>query len=408
MINQRIILIACAFILVTACSLETLTQQKLGIKTPEVTQSTPPDINLDDHQACLKKGFRLSVMEDPLTQKYYKCRAKFLKQKTTQSQSIFSKLSPAQKQLRKMQEEELKHFEQKAEAAYKAQIRVRDQARASWEESETRKLDRYEEQDNNACQQKGYFRGKPENPLTEAYYDCRAVEAGKKITPPPPVTRYPPTQQPIAVQEFYRKADQSKEAFNARDYQDHYSCMDKGLFPGKFHNPKTSKYLDCRADLATTGLGHMVADLFKEDASSARKEAEEHSACSIRHYKKGRKTYKLCRNAYIEYKSCKQNIDPQMAQRKSRNRRDCVEKSLLEYPTYLSRSNTKVLVKVDDAGEEIRSTAIESAKYTTGERTKARSGATSICQNERQSDLEQFKLQLGYKCEQIMTSLPQP
>ena len=373
------------------------------LEKPATSPSTASSIDLSDHQACLDKDGLPSRQEDPATEKYYRCRAKLLQEKIAAPKSVLDKISPSQINASKKMAEAAKVFEEKADLAYKAQVQARNMARQQWEQEESDKVQRFSNQDHQECSQKGYFVGKPEDPRTESYYDCRSHLAELRMTPPPTSTHYPPDRMPNAVLKFHQQADQSRNAFNARDYQDHYTCMDKGLFPGKLYDPKTAEYYNCREALAHTGLGNVVAELFQEDAAKAKKESKEHAICMAKGFELGTQAYAICRKNYTASLVCKNNIPAQVQTLTSRDKRDCNEKALLEFPSSLSHSSIQVVTKVSSQGEETRSTTTVPAKYTTVGLSKTRQGITTICMNERESTRELYKQQLIASCEKIMS-----
>lgn len=361
----------------------------------------------DDEAICKSKGFPLGEMTDPRTEKHYQCRAELMRSRVSQNESVLNKLTPTQRSNYESWQQKGQNFETKAKEAHRQQVNARRSSRNKWEYEHAEKIRANETKDHKACKAKGFSPGKVENPNTEAYYDCRAVLAAKRVTPPPPETQYDSQQMPKVVLEFYRKAEESRHAFDTRDYQDHLSCLDKGLLPGAWEKPSTAEYYRCRASLAGGGLGTIVKSLFLEDVVHAQKAAEQHQVCTLRHYKPGSPEYKLCRQAYVGFKQCKSKINSKVAAKKSRNHRECTQKSALEYPSSFTRKTAQEVIKVSESGKRTKIKTIEPARFTTQELDKFRSSTTSLCMSDKETDIVQYRLQLEYQCEQIMDNLGQ-
>lgn len=353
-----------------------------------------------DKTTCLAKA-------DEASEAYYQCRAQLLRDRVAANDSILKKLTPTQRDRIASWEQQAQNFEAKAKETHQNQIETSVSSRETWEKEQAEVVGQAEAKDNRACTQKGFSQGKMENPDTEAYFDCRAVLAAKRVAPPPSDTGYNKNQLPKAVLAFYRKAEEAKQAFNARDYQDHYTCLDKGLFPGPLEESNTAAYYRCRADLAKTGLGKIVHELFLEDYARAKKEGEAHSACTLRHYQPSSPEYSMCRKAYTSYKLCKEGIRSQVATREARDRRDCSQNAQLQYPKRLSQSHISEYTRTNANDNEIRTKTVQPAKYSTIELERARSSATSICMHDKEIGRAQFRIQLEYQCGQIMDNIAQ-
>lgn len=280
------------------------------------------------------------------------------------------------------------------------------EARKEWEQKEAEKVKKHASQDHKTCAAKGYFIGKPEDPKTEAYHDCRAHLAEQRVSPPPPATGYTPDHLPKVVRAIRHQADLARHAFDGRDYQDHLSCMDKGFFPSKPYEPQTEKYYQCRADLARTGLGNVVADLFTEDAAKAHYAAKEYATCTSLGFAYGTGRYGACHQAYNQYLACKQQIPSQLQARHNRDNADCNQKARLEFPSKLAQSTTQTITPAGTNGKTSRSTT--SARYTPAELDHARAGTAAICMNERETARDEYRLQREYACEKIMSNIPLP
>lgn len=279
-----------------------------------------------------------------------------------------------------------------------AQNKERDAARTAWEKAEAIKVQQYEEADDAACRAKGFKPDMWENPNTEAYYDCRITIAQKRISQASPIAQYKPGRVPAVLIAFYKNADKARNAFNTRDYQDHYACMSKGLYPGPFEAPGTASYLDCRAQLAEAALGPKVAGIFREDAMRARQEASGHNICTMRGYKKGTTPYKTCRNNYDQSRSCLKNVDSKLAAREDRDRQDCQTRAELDYPNHLANPVTRTTSETDVNGRTSRQTTTEPGAYTRAELEIARMKATKLCLNKTDNDRNYYRQQLEYEC----------
>ncbi len=279
-----------------------------------------------------------------------------------------------------------------------AQNKERDEARAAWEKAEAIKVAQNEEADDATCRNKGFKPDLWENPNTEAYYDCRITIAQKRISAPSPAAQYKPGRVPAVLVKFYKNADQARNAFNTRDYQDHYACMSKGLYPGPFEAPGTAAYLDCRAQLAEAALGPKVAAIFREDAAKARQVASGHNVCTMRGYKKNTAAYKTCRSNYDQSRTCLGNVNNKLAARETRDRQDCQTQAELDFPDHLTRAITKTENSTDVNGRTSRNTVTEPAPYTRAELEIARMKATKLCMNKNENERNYYRQQLEYEC----------
>lgn len=275
-------------------------------------------------------------------------------------------------------------------------------AREQWEIEQAEKIEQEEASDHKACTKKGLSLGKMENPNTEAYYDCRAVLATKHASPPPPGTKYSAKQPPKAALKFYRRAEEAKHAFNERDYQDHYACLDQNLFPGPWEEPNTADYYRCRASLAENSLGKDIQALFLEDVARAKQSAEEHHACTLRGLQKGSQEYALCRKAYAAYQSCKEGINAKLSSKDGRDHSDCTQKAKLEYPTRLAKKNVQHITNISEDGEKTKIKSVEAGRFTPKELHAVRASSASMCMGSKAIDRKQYRLQLEYQCEQLM------
>lgn len=338
-----------------------------------------------DEITCTGKGFA------PQTERYYQCRAELIRNRAGKSQFGDKAL-----------EEQAESFETKAKESYKQQINTISSARKAWENEQSKRIVANEAKDHQACLAKGFTPGKPENPNTEAYYDCRAVQAAQRVSPPPAETGYDRKQLPQSVLEFYRQAEEAKQAFDTRDYQDHYTCLDKNLFPGEWANPNTAEYYRCRAALAENGLGKDVKALFLQDVAHAMKEQEGNRACTARHYAPGSQEYVSCRKAYASYKQCKANIASEVAKKAAEDQRTCGNQANLLYPSRLTQKRVIEATNVDVRGEEVRTYSVENARYTPKELEDLRKSTTSSCIQDKEATRLQYRLQLENRCEKIM------
>lgn len=379
----------------------------VGIHSSLWAQDFPPleTLTREDHVSCIEEGYFLSGFDDPVTSKYYFCRAEKIKRHLLTPSSLQHRLTPHQEGFNQKIYRLHQEFLQKA-TMIEQQFALK-QSPAAWEDLQSERAKKYDLSDHKACLDKGFFPLSWANPSTEKYYLCRAALIDQRAETEENISATYEKRTPKAALYFLELAKEASYAFRATDYASHHECLQKGFELLAPENPKTEAYYHCRTEIAKkTTKDPALVKMFAKKAEESHHIALHHQACTARNIEKDSSFYPKCIKIMHHYESCLKKQKPLLPPTASaKDLQECQMKALQLFPDALLSKRKKHIMTLDKYNHTTSTIIEDTAIYSLEELKKVRDASVNICLTERKTLRSQHDLDLRKSCESILTPL---